>query len=79
MYSRALVHIKQIMAEDPYSEEALRLLLAAHAGKGDLLAVRKEYVAFAKTLFEELGTSPSFEITTFYKALCSVKTAVVHA
>ncbi|NLY91676.1 MAG: hypothetical protein GX081_08765 [Firmicutes bacterium] len=79
MYARALVHIRQIMAADPYSEEALRLLLAALAGKGDFLALRKEYTAFAKTLFEELGIRPSFEITAFYKELCSVKSAIMHA
>src|SRR5690554_969324 len=79
MYSRALVHIKQIMAEDPYSEEALRLLMTALAGKGDLLAVRKAYMDFAKILYEDLGTRPSFEIIAFYKELCSVKTVVMHA
>jgi len=79
MYARALVHIRQIMAEDPYSEEALRLLLATLAGKGDLLAVKKEYTAFAKTLFKELGIRPSFETTAFYKELCAVHPAIMHA
>ena len=79
MYSRALVHIREIMAVDPYSEEALRLLLATLAGKGDLLAVRKEYTAFAKTLFEELGVRPSLETTVFYKKLCAVRATAMHA
>ncbi len=79
MYSRALVHIRQIMTEDPYSEEGMRLLLATLAGKGDLLAVRKEYMTFAKTLSEELGVRPSFEITAFYKELCSVRRVAMHA
>lgn len=78
-YTRALVHIRQIMAADPYSEEAVRLLLASLAGKGDLSAVRKEYTAFAKTLFEELGIRPSFELTAFYNELCAVRTEVMHA
>ena len=67
------------MAVDPYSEEALRLLLATLAGKGDLLAVRKEYTAFAKTLFEELGVRPSLETTVFYKKLCAVRATAMHA
>ncbi|HHT48244.1 MAG TPA: hypothetical protein GXZ98_02995 [Firmicutes bacterium] len=79
MYSRALVHIRQLRAEDPYSEEVLRLLLATLAGKGDLLAVKKEYTAFAKTLFEELGIQPSYETKAFFKELCQVKSAIMYA
>lgn len=73
MYPQALVHLRQLMAENPYSEEVLRLLLTTLAGMGDLLAVNKEYTGFVKTLLKELGIKPSLAITAFYKELCAVQ------
>ena len=78
-YLRALVHLRQLMAQNPYSEEVLRLLLTALAEMGDLLALKKQYAVFVKTVFEELGIRPSAELTAFYKELCAVKPAQKHA
>ena len=61
------------MAQNPYSEEVLRLLLSTLAEMGDLLALQKQYEVFAKTVFKELGIRPSPELTAFYKELCLVK------
>lgn len=79
MYSQALVHLRQIMAKNPYSEDVLRLLLTTLVRMGDLLAAKKQYAVFVRTLFKELGIRPSFEIRAFYKELCAVKPAVMHA
>lgn len=69
MYSRALIHLRQLMAIKPYSEEVLRLLLTALARMGELSALKKQYAVFAQTISEELGLQPSSEIMTFYKEL----------
>jgi two-component SAPR family response regulator len=69
LYSRALTHLRQIMAENPYSEEVLRLLLTTLAKMGDLTAVKKEYAVFAKTILKDIGIRPSSKITALYKAI----------
>jgi len=79
LYSRALIHLRQIMAENPYSEEVLRLLLTTLAGMGDLLAVKKQYAVFAKTVLKDLGIRPSSKIATFYQELCAIRQAIMHA
>ena len=79
MYSRAMIHLRQLITLKPYSEEVLRLLLIAFAGMGDLLAVKKQYAFFAQTISEELNIQPSSEIRAFYKELCDFKPAKKHA
>ncbi|NLY75230.1 MAG: hypothetical protein GX075_07980 [Firmicutes bacterium] len=78
-YLRALVHLRQLMTQNPYSEEVLRLLLRTLAEMGDILALKKQYAIFVKTVLNELGIKPSSELTAFYKELCAVKPAQKHA
>ena len=66
MYSRALIHLHQLMELIPYSESILKLLLTALAEKGDQLAVKKQYELFSKTIAEELGLQPSSEMAKFF-------------
>ena len=75
LYSRALTHLRQIMAENPYSEGVLRLLLTTLAEMGDLTAVKEQYAVFAKTVLKDLGIRPSSEIAAFYKELFVIKPA----
>lgn len=69
LYPRAITHLRQLTAANPYSEEPLRLLLSALAGIGDYQGVRQQYLAFTKTVSEELGLAPSVELTEFYRKL----------
>ncbi len=70
MYSRAVIHLRQLMSLKPYSEEVLRLLLTALAGMGDLAAIKELYAVFTQTMLEEMGLWPSSEIAAFYQELC---------
>ena len=72
MYTRSVLHLKQIMDLKPYSEEILQLLLTNYAAMGDQLAVKKQYTAFTATIAEELGMQPSFELVRFYKEISMV-------
>ncbi len=70
MYSRAVIHLRQLMKLKPYSEEVLRLLLTTLARMGDLSAIKEYYAVFTQTIAEELGLRPSSEMAAFYKELC---------
>src|SRR5690554_2759906 len=71
LYPRAVTHLRQLTAANPYSEEPLRLLLQALAGMGDYQGINEQYHAFTKTLSEELGLAPSPELTALYKSFSS--------
>jgi two-component SAPR family response regulator len=72
MYSRSVLHLKEIMKLKPYSEEIVQLLLTNYAAMGDQLAVKKEFTAFTAMIAEELGIKPSFELVEFYKEISMV-------
>ncbi|HEX3044423.1 MAG TPA: tetratricopeptide repeat protein [Bacillota bacterium] len=69
-YSWAITHLHQLMAIQPFSEEILGLLMTALAGMGDYQGAREKYLTFAKTISDELGLSPSPEITAIYNDIC---------
>lgn len=73
MYSRAVIHLRQLMTLKPYSEEVLRLLLTTLAKMGEVAAIKEQYAIFTKTIFEELGLQPSSEIASFYQELEEIK------
>ena len=47
------------MKADPLRESAHRLLVAAHLREGNTSEAAREYAAFRKLAFEELGVGPS--------------------
>jgi LuxR family maltose regulon positive regulatory protein len=69
-YPRAITHLHQLMTIQPFSEEVLGLLMSALAGAGDYQGAKKKYLAFTKTISDELGLSPSPEITAIYNNIC---------
>lgn len=73
MPNKALLHLQQLMALNPYSEINLKLLLTAYADKGDHSAVIKQYTAFARNIRKELGLQPSAEIKRFFANLSKQK------
>lgn len=72
-YSRAITHLHRLITIQPFSEETLRLLMSALAGMGDYQGVKEQYLNFTKTISEELGMSPSPEITAIYKIYATPK------
>ena len=69
-YSRAVTHLRQLMTIQPFSEKILSSLMSALVGMGDYQGAKEQYLIFAKTVSDELGISPSLEITAIYKNLC---------
>lgn len=72
MYSRSVLHLKEIMKLKPYSEEILQLLLTNYAAMGDQSAIKKQFTAFTAMIAEELEIKPSFELVRFYKEISMV-------
>jgi two-component SAPR family response regulator len=69
-YPRAITHLHQLMTIQPFSEEVLGLLMSALAATGDYQGVKEKYLAFVKTISDELGLSPSPEIAAIYNNIC---------
>lgn len=66
MPAKAMLHLQQLMALNPYSESTLKLLLTACMERGDQAAAIKHYVAFTKNISKELGLHPSSEMKRFF-------------
>ena len=66
MPTKALLHLQQLMALNPYSESILKLLLTAYAKRGDQAAVIKHYTLFVRNLAEDLGLQPSPAMEKFF-------------
>jgi two-component SAPR family response regulator len=73
MPAKALLHLQQLMAANPYSETTLKLLLTACAERGDQAAIIRHYTIFAKNISEELGLQPSLEMERFFANIVNQK------
>lgn len=60
-HDEALEAARRVLADDPLSEEAVRVLLRALAAQGDRAMMLRSYRRFARRLIRELGTAPSPE------------------
>ena len=69
MPNKALLHLQQLMALNPYSETVLKLLLTAYAEKGDQSAIIQQYTTFTRNIQNELGLRPSSEMERFFTIL----------
>ena len=58
-----------MIESDPYAEEAVCLLMRAHAGSGNLQAAREAYRELAAALDEELGVDPAASTRDLYDRL----------
>ncbi len=73
MPAKALLHLQQLMALNPYSETTLKLLLTACAEMGDQAAAIKHYLAFTRNIAKELGLQPSAELKKYFSNIVKEK------
>jgi DNA-binding SARP family transcriptional activator/predicted ATPase len=65
----AIAVAQQLLAADPWREDALRALVRSRYELGDRAGAVAEYERFAHTLREELGTEPMAESAAVYAAI----------
>ncbi len=69
-WSDALKYSKEILSEDPFREDAHRLVMKTLAAQGKPAAVQKQFKTLEELLDKELGVKPAPEtITTFQELL----------
>ena len=64
---------RKVLALDPYSERACRLLLSAYIGAGNFSDALAFYTRFADTLHRELGIQPEPETQELYQKLVELR------
>ena len=68
-WARSLGIAQRILREDPFREDVHCMMMRAHAGQGNRVAVREQYETLRKLLRKELGVEPSAETQRAYKEL----------
>ena len=68
-HDRAACVGDNILKVDPYNEETLSIVLAAHAGRGDYGAGEHRYREYRNMLETELGEQLSVKIETEFRSL----------
>jgi LuxR family maltose regulon positive regulatory protein len=68
-WSRSLSLAQRILREDPFREDVHCMIMRAHAGQGNRVAVREQYEALRKLLKKELGVEPAAETQRAYKEM----------
>lgn len=72
-YDDAAQHWLQLVAMDPYNEEAQRGLMAFYVRRGEVAKAAEHYLRYAKLLRDELGVEPGPETTAAYIQLWQVQ------
>jgi len=65
----AVAAAEEVLAEDPYDEAALRVLMHAHVAAGRPASALAAYVRVRERLVEDLGVSPTAETEALHDAI----------
>jgi LuxR family transcriptional regulator, maltose regulon positive regulatory protein len=68
-YERTLAIGRRLLDDDPYLEEAHRLIMRLHAAQGNLAAVAQQYELCRRTLHEEMSIQPSAQTVNLFRSL----------
>ncbi|MDT8307870.1 MAG: bacterial transcriptional activator domain-containing protein, partial [Anaerolineae bacterium] len=68
-YTRVLALCRRLLAEDPCLEEAHRLAMRAHAARGNMAAVVRQFNRCQQALEEEIRVYPSQRTVELYHSL----------
>jgi LuxR family transcriptional regulator, maltose regulon positive regulatory protein len=68
-FTRVLALCRRLLAEDPCLEEAHRLAMRAHAGRGNMAAVVRQFNRCQQALEEEIRVYPSQRTIELYHSL----------
>lgn len=68
-YEKVLELANLVLAKDPIQEEFHRLVMRAHAARGNRAAVVRQYDFCRKVLGDELGVAPSVQTQKLYELL----------
>jgi ATP/maltotriose-dependent transcriptional regulator MalT/DNA-binding SARP family transcriptional activator len=68
-WARSLRLAQQILHDDPFREDVHCMLMRAHAGQGNRVAVKEQYETLRRLLRKELGVEPAAETQKVYREL----------
>lgn len=68
-YTQVLALCRSLLVEDPCLEEAHRLAMRAHAGRGNMAGVVRQYQRCQRVLEEEIRVAPSHRTVELYHSL----------
>ncbi len=71
---RCLVLAERMLAEDPFDEQALRVLMRAFAATGRTHQLQRTYREFSERLLDELGLEPSAQTRALLRQLIETPT-----
>lgn len=66
-YPKAMLFARQLLARDPFREDAVRQLMALRYASGDRAGAIQEYEAFDDRLRAEMGVAPMSETQALYE------------
>ncbi|HZG56196.1 BTAD domain-containing putative transcriptional regulator [Paenibacillus sp.] len=66
---QAVFHLRRQLADEPFEEEAHRLLMTCYARQGDRAALVRHYQEMERQLWEELGVPPDPSTEALYRSL----------
>ncbi len=72
---RCIVLAERMLAQDPFDEQALRILLRAFAATGRIHQLQRAYREFAERLLDELGLEPSAQTRSLLRQLIDTPAA----
>ena len=68
-WPRSLQLAQQILRSDPFREDVHCMMMRAHAGQGNRVAVKEQYESLRRLLRKELGVEPAAETQKIYREL----------
>jgi DNA-binding SARP family transcriptional activator len=68
-WARSLQLAQQILRDDPFREDVHCMIMRAHAGQGNRVAVKEQYETLRGLLQKELGVEPTAETQKVYREL----------
>lgn len=68
-WPRSLQLAQQILRSDPFREDVHCMMMRAHAGQGNRVAVKEQYESLRRLLRKELGVEPAAETQRMYREL----------
>jgi DNA-binding SARP family transcriptional activator len=75
-HAEAIAHAEQLLRADPLHEQAYRVLMGLHDGRGDRARALHTYHACAAVLERELGVEPSSSTRRVYESLLDQESLV---
>ncbi|HEY0405352.1 MAG TPA: BTAD domain-containing putative transcriptional regulator [Pyrinomonadaceae bacterium] len=68
-WPRSLQLAQSILRHDPFREDVHCMMMRAHAGQGNRVAVKEQYESLRRLLRKELGVEPAAETQKMYREL----------